>query len=64
MNTNFEDLMAQDLDLDNDNNLEVEELEDVEIVSEDVEGDDESEEIKIESEEYNQKSILKIGLLN
>ena len=58
MNTNFEDLMAQDLDLDNDNNLEVEELEDVEIVSEDVEGDDESEEIKVESEEYNQKSKI------
>lgn len=58
MNTNFEDLMAQDLDLDNDNNLEVEELEDVEIVSEDVEGDDESEEIKVESEEYNQKSNI------
>ena len=58
MNTNFQDLMPQDLDLDNDNNLEVEELEDVEIVSENIEGDDESEEIKVESEEYNQKSKI------
>lgn len=58
MNTNFQDLMPQDLDLDNDNNLEVEELEDVEIVNEDVEGDDESEEIKVDNEEYNQKSNI------
>ena len=58
MNTNFEELLPEDLDLDNDNNLEVEELEEEEIVSEEVEGDDESDEIKIDGEEYNQKSNI------
>jgi cytosolic prostaglandin-E synthase len=60
MNTNFQDLMPQDLDLDNDNNLEVEELEDVEIESENVDGDDESDgEVILENNDiYNNKTNI------
>lgn len=63
MNTNFEDLMPQELDLDNDNNLEVEELEVVEsenVESENVEGDDESDgEVILENNDiYNNKTNI------
>jgi len=60
MNSNFEDLMPQDLDFENDNNLEIEEIEDVEIESENVEGDDESDgEVILENNDiYNNKTNI------
>lgn len=60
MNSNFEDLMPQDLDFENDNNLEIEEIEDVEIEIENVEGDDESDgEVILENNDiYNNKTNI------